>query len=218
VVITHPQGSQLNIQGVTENCRLNFTGKNGFVVSTALNKLSSFYLYGPNVVNGPTGLLVEDGATVGESNNVGYFNFEDGIKSTQKSHIKALNNFANNNKNNGLISILGGFIELNHTYLNSNLSGNLSQSNGVAYIYNGLHANNNIGVTDNAYAYFLSSVYTNTSRLIYSTTFSTMGLAGTFPSPQGYDFFSSRSSWINLQHSPQRRVFNASNGSYINFH
>lgn len=219
VVMSHPQGSQINIQGATVNCRLNFTGENGFVVSTALNKLSSLYLYGPNVVNGPTGLLAEDGATVGESNNVRYDYLGNGVNSIHGSYARVVGNQAYKNRNSGAVSMLGGFIELDDFQLNSNSSRTLAQNNGVTYAVNNFNAYNHIEARDNAYAYFSSTVRVNTTRSFYASTLSNMDFAGTFTNGSYYnhDFRPIYSSWINYQVNLYYKRFYPATGSYINY-
>ena len=218
IVMSHPQGSQINILGAESNCRLNLTGENGFVVSTALNKLSSFYLYGPNVVNGPTGLLVEDGATVSESNNVRYDYLGNGVNSIHGSYVRVVGDQALRNRNSGAVSMFGGFIELDNFQLNSNSSRTLAQNNGVTYTVNNFNAYNNIEAKDNAYAYFSSAVYINTTRNFYASELSNMDFAGTFTRTNTYHHFhANTSSWINFQNYARYQRHYPTNGSYINY-
>lgn len=219
IVMSHPQGSQINIQGGNSNCRLNFTDKSGFIVSTALNKLNSLYIDGPAVNGGPTGLMVKDGATVGESNTGGFYYFENGVESTHGSYVKLRISNLYDNRKNGAVSNFGGFIEFDNSYLYYNREFTLAHNGGIAYALNVMNVYNDVEVEDNAYAYIPSEVYiNNTTRNFYSSALSNIDFVGEFTRDRyRYDLHSNYSSWINYQYPYSAGSHFRNNQGYINY-
>jgi len=202
--MSHPQGSQITIQGRFASCRLNFSNTGGFVVSTGLKALRSFYLYGPNNSTTTSGLRIQDGATVGQSDKVLYYLLGNSVEATEGSYARVFGLRVQQNQSSGIRTNFGAFTELDSLEVRSDAGGVSTHNAGISYIVNSFYVNNSsLNVSNQAYVYSPASININGHTNFSSTSLSNLDLVGTFPNRSDRHYFiPTFSSWINLDNYP----------------
>jgi|GEM_PF-3149411 len=220
IVMSHPQGSQISIRSAGTGCILYLREQGGFVVTTALRSLDYFQLWGPNNDLDITGLRVQDGATVGQSNNVYYRHLGNGVESTEGSYVRVHTRSAQYNNGNGVASTWGGLMELDTFQAYDSSNGILASHAGLVNSLHYLYLYSPLKVEHNSYVYIPSNVYIRYTILnMHSTLMSHIDFTGDFLRRSNgayHHFHSSHSSWINYENSPTYHRSYPVNNSYVN--
>lgn len=223
--MSHPQGSQITIQGHTANCNLTFGNLGGFVVSTALKKLRNFNLYGPNNSTTMNGLFVKDGATA-DSDNLYFQNLGKGVLVTEGGFVRVHGRSAASNKHSGVMSEFGGLLEASSFQTGGNPNGLRVYNAGMAHVVNNANYQDTFSIAYGAYAYLPTNVYIYNGGLnFYTQFFSHTDFTGGFTnsyygSYKWYALHSFRanvSSWINIQHHPKYRQYIPTSNSWTKY-
>ena len=223
LVMSHPQGSQIIIQGHATGCNLSFRNEGGFVVTTALKALRSFNFYGPNNNGTITGLFVKDGATVGESAQIHYQDLGNGVAVTEGGFVRVYGRQAYSNQNTGVLSTFGGLLETDSFQTNANPRGLRADQAGMTYAKGYFNLYNPLGVYNGSYAFFQSNVHiSNKGLYMYASALSNIDFTGSFTNrsslyKQYHRFAPSYSSWLNYDNNPRYRRDHQSHNSWNHY-